>query len=130
MDFQSIFIIYIVCELFELFYIQKGESLNAYIVNLLGLYQQGIVRFLCMHPSFYAVIFTAIYLDRFSPLAVGLIILKAFDLILKLVLLDKIVKAKSLGLFEQILERDMPLNFALKAALTLLYAVIFYVSFL
>ncbi|MDR0666203.1 MAG: hypothetical protein LBF71_02210 [Campylobacteraceae bacterium] len=129
MNFQAIFIVYIICELFELFYVQKGETLNAYMTNLLEMYERGIVRFLCMHPSFYAAIFAAIYFDNFSFLIVGLIILKALDIILKLILLDKIIKTKPLGIFAQMLERDMPLNFPLKAALTLFYAVVFYINF-
>ncbi|MDR2635516.1 MAG: hypothetical protein LBC08_01670, partial [Campylobacteraceae bacterium] len=129
MDFQSIFVIYIICELFELFYTQKGDTLSVYITNLLGLYERGIVRFLCMHPSFYAAIFAAIYLNNFSFLIAGLIIIKAFDIILKLMLLDRIVKVKPLGIFAQMIERDIPLNFSLKMALTLFYAVIFYINF-
>ncbi|MDR0762012.1 MAG: hypothetical protein LBF13_03050 [Campylobacteraceae bacterium] len=93
------------------------------------IYKRGIVHFLCMHPSFYAAIFTAIYFDNFSFLIVGLIILKALDIILKLILLDKIIKAKPLGIFAQMLERDIPLNFPLKSALTLFYAVVFYINF-
>ncbi|MDR1008387.1 MAG: hypothetical protein LBL65_07525 [Campylobacteraceae bacterium] len=58
-----------------------------------------------------------------------LIILKASDIILKLILLDKIAKAEPLGIFAQMLERDIPLNFPLKAAVTLFYAVIFYINF-
>jgi hypothetical protein len=129
MTFQVIFIIYISCELFELFYVQKGETVSSYILNLSRLYERGIVYFLCMHPSFYAAIFAAIYFNNFSFLIMLLIILKASDIILKLILLDKIAKAEPLGIFAQMLERDIPLNFPLKAAVTLFYAVIFYINF-
>ncbi|MDR2790509.1 MAG: hypothetical protein LBB59_05995 [Campylobacteraceae bacterium] len=129
MDFQTIFIIYIICELFELFYVQKGETIDAYISNLLLLYERGIVLFLCMHPSLYAAIFAALYFNNFSLLITALIILKAFDIILKLMLLERIAKSKPLGIFAQMLGSDIPLNFPLKAALTLFYAVIFYINF-
>jgi hypothetical protein len=129
MDFQTIFIVYIICELFELFYVQKGETIDVYVLNLLRLYERGIVCFLCMHPSFYIAIFAVIYFNDFSFLIVGLIILKAFDIILKLMFLDKLVKAKPLGIFAPMLERDIPLNFPLKAALTLFYTMIFYINF-
>jgi hypothetical protein len=129
MDFQSIFIFYIMCELFELFYVQRGSSLGSYIANLLELYEKGTVRFLCMHPSFYIVIFTVIYFNRFSFAASILIILKAFDIILKLILLDKIVKVKPLGIFAQMVEQDIPLGSFLKAAAAGFYIVVFYISF-
>ncbi|MDR2081091.1 MAG: hypothetical protein LBP54_04310 [Campylobacteraceae bacterium] len=129
MNFQTIFIVYIICELFELFYVQRGDTINAYVLNLLRLYERGTVYFLCMHPSFYALIFTAVYFNNFSFLIAGLLILKVFDIILKLMMLDRLVKSKPLGIFALMLERDMPLNFSLKAALSLFYTVIFYINF-
>lgn len=103
--------------------------MGSYIANLLELYEKGTVRFLCMHPSFYIVIFTVIYFNRFSFAASILIILKAFDIILKLILLDKIVKVKPLGIFAQMVEQDIPLGSFLKAAAAGFYIVVFYISF-
>ncbi|MDR1614611.1 MAG: hypothetical protein LBS26_03475 [Campylobacteraceae bacterium] len=129
MEFQLIFIFYIACELFELFYVQKGSTLNAYIINLLELYEKGTVRFLCMHPSFYIVIFAAIYFDKFSFAAAVLITLKALDIILKLILLDKITMVKPLGIFAEMVERDMPLGYFFKSAIVGFYIIVFYISF-
>jgi hypothetical protein len=117
------------CEVFELFYVQKGETISYYIANLLLLYKRGILRFLCSHPSFYISIFAAIYLSAYNALAVTLIIFKALDIVMKLVLLQKIENNEPLGAFAYMIERDMDISFFMKMGVSLFYAALFYAAF-
>jgi hypothetical protein len=109
---------------------QRGSAFNAYIMNLLEIYKKGIVRFLCLHPSFYAVIFTAIYFNKFSFSAFVLITFKTLDIIFKLILLDRIIKTKPLGMFTQMFENDMPLSFLFKLIVMAIYAAVFCAAFM
>jgi hypothetical protein len=130
MNFQLILCIFIICEAFELFYVQKGNTVSYYIANLLLLYKRGIVQFLCLHPSFYVAIFAVMYFDGYNALAVTLIMLKALDIVTKLVLLQKIENGESLGMFfVDIIERDANIPLFAKISVSLFYMVFFYLAF-
>jgi hypothetical protein len=129
MSFQFFLYIFIACEAFELFYVQKGNTIGFYIANLLFLYKRGILYFLCLHPSFYAAIFMAIYVDAYGILAIVLIGLKALDIIMKLILLQRIENRKSLGVFVYMIEHDANIPFFMKASISLFYISLFYMAF-
>jgi hypothetical protein len=129
MGFEAILMIFIICEIFELFYVQKGSSVSEYIANMSLLYKRGVILFLCFHPSFYIAVFTAMVFNVYSVLSLSLIVFKAFDIALKLILLGKIENRQSLGVFERMLQNDMKLSFFMKAIASAFYIAVFYLSF-
>ncbi|MDR3178163.1 MAG: hypothetical protein LBT96_04185 [Campylobacteraceae bacterium] len=129
MNFQYLLSVFVMCEIFELFYVQKGNTVSFYIANLIFLYKRGVIWFLCSHPSFYAAIFAAIYTNNYGILAMILIVFKALDIAVKLALMQKIENEESLGMFAYMIEQDTNISFLLKAGVSLFYAALFYMAF-
>ncbi|MDR2342601.1 MAG: hypothetical protein LBD84_06150 [Campylobacteraceae bacterium] len=129
MSFQFLLWVFVICEMFELFYVQKGDSVYSYIVNLSFLYKRGVLWFLCLHPSFYMVIFAVIYFNTYGILAAILIIFKVLDIAMKLILLQKIENKEPLGVFAYMVESNMRITFFMKISVSLFYVIFFYIAF-
>jgi hypothetical protein len=129
MSFQFLLTVFVICELFELFYVQRGDNICSYIVNLLFLYKRGVLWFLCLHPSFYMVIFAVIYFNTYGILAIILIVFKVLDIAMKLILLQKIENKEPLGVFAYMIENNMSIAFFMKISASLFYIVFFYMAF-
>jgi len=103
--------------------------MSFYIAHLLLLYKQGIVKFLCFHPSFYIALLALVSLNVYGIVAIGLLSCKVLDIALKLILLQKIEERKPLGIFGEMIERDMSISFFMKGSVCAFYILFFYIAF-
>ncbi|MFV0481268.1 MAG: hypothetical protein ACK5LP_04720 [Campylobacteraceae bacterium] len=108
---------------------QKGSKLSEYLGSLLKIYSRGPLVFLFYNPSFYITIFAIISFNQFGIAAFLLFTCKLFDLILKIMLLDRITNNKPLGFFTAMLQEDTHIGNALKICVSCFYVVLFYIAF-
>lgn len=125
---QLCFFILILLELFELFW-QKGSTFRKYLVSLFYFYQKSVLLFICMHPSFYFMLFCIILFQSTSPLALFIVGVKMIDIAFKLTLLDRLINHKPLGFFAPLASEDYPLPFGLKLFPVVLYPALFFYAF-
>lgn len=128
MEFVYFLTLYIFSEVFE-FLTQKGDSFKELFSSLLNIYSRGILRFLLRNPSFYIVLFAILYFDNYSFLALLLFTCKFLDLVLKIVVCDKILYNKPLGNFAALFANDMKITSGMKIGIILIYVVLFCISF-
>lgn len=84
MDILTQFImIMIVLELIEA-NLQKATTLGAVIEKLYHYYQKSIFLLFMLHPTFYFVIFVALYLNIFNLYIIVILLVKIFDIFFKI----------------------------------------------
>jgi len=115
-------------ELFEVSW-QQGNTIHAYLYNLVRLYRKSVLLFILFHPSFYYVIFCAL-LWTYSPIFAGLLIgIKLLDLSIKLVLVERLSNGKHLGIYAPLTSTDQPFPWYMKLLPALFYAMLFFGAF-
>lgn len=128
MEFVYFLTLYIFSEVFELL-TQKGNSFKEIFSNLLKVYERGILRFLLRNPTFYVVLLAMIYFNNFSFIAILLMTFKLFDLIVKIVVCERVVNNKPLGVFMSLFEPEAYISDILKIGIILIYITLFCISF-
>jgi hypothetical protein len=128
MDFLYFLTIYIFSEIFE-FSTQKGNSFKEIFSSLLPVYERGILRFLLRNPSFYVVLFAILHFNNYSFIALLLLVCKLFDLLLKIIICDKIINNKPLGVFSVLFMEDRAISNGTKIVIMIIYVTLFYISF-
>lgn len=128
MDFVYFLTLYIFSEVFE-FLTQKGNSFKELFSYLLPTYKLGILRFLLRNPAFYVVFFSVLYFNNYSFTALLLLTCKFFDLLLKIIVCDKIMNNKPLGVFSVLFMEDINISNSMKIGIIIIYVTLFCLSF-
>lgn len=128
LDFLYFFIIYILCEFFEII-MHSGNSFSSYLANLLRLYQRGIVKFLLYNPTFFIALLSLLQFDKISFSIILLLTCKFLDISLKIALLDKISNNKPLGNLSVLFQEDMKIPTSFKILISCFYITLFYIAF-
>lgn len=125
MNLEYLLIGFITCEFFEFFW-QKGDTLKEYMQNLLNTYQNGVIFFICLHPSLFFILFCIFTLNITNPLLFIIGFLKFADVGFKISLLDKLYNNLPLGNFEVVFKQDYPLSVGMRLIPFMLYVSIFF----
>jgi hypothetical protein len=125
----SLFLIMLIfLELFELSW-QKGTTLQEYLKNLFHFYKRGVLFFLILHPTFYFALFSQIFFDNYTFFASLLSVIKFFDIIFKLSIMDKLYNGKDLGVLKEAIKENAPLPKILKFSGVFLYPILFFFAY-
>jgi len=100
--------ILVLAELFEA-WVQRSETLFGVLRKLYVYYEKSIFLFFLMQPSFYVVLFIALWTDILNVSMVFLLALKIFDMFYKIEFIKKVFIEHEVSLeLEEILEWKMP----------------------
>ena len=88
-------VIFIVCELYEVTW-QKAPSIMGMILKMNKYYSKSILLFLIMHPTFYFGI-AFVMLSDYNIYALLLLILKAADIMTKILLIEQVFTKRRLS---------------------------------
>ena len=100
--------ILVLAELFEV-WVQRSETLFGVLRKLYVYYEKSIFLFFLMQPSFYVVLFIALWIDILNVSMVFLLALKIFDMFYKIEFIKKVFIEHEASLeLEEILEWKMP----------------------
>lgn len=128
-EIELFLIMLIFLEIFELFW-QKGSHIQDYIKNLFYFYKKSLFLFIILHPSLYFVIFAQLYFQNYSFVASLLTIIKLFDVSIKITIMDKIYKKKSLGALVEVLRDNPKISPLLKASSLIIYPTLFVLGYM
>jgi len=87
--------------------LQKAPTLELMIDRLNGYYQKSIFLFFLVHPTFYFIIFVALYLNVMNFYMIAILIIKSFDIFFKI---EMIQQRYVRGEMDRELEMMMHLN--------------------
>ncbi len=124
MNMQHLLICLILCELFEFFW-QKGDTFRAYIQNLLDVYNKGLIYFICLHLSFFFMLFCIFGLHLSQGALLVMVSFKFVDIGFKISLLNKLQNRLDLGNFTPLFEQDFPLSNFVKLTPLVIYVALF-----
>lgn len=91
----TIVIVYIFLELFEVQW-QKAKSMLEMLVRMHRVYQQNILSFFLLHPTFYFAIWLVMITD-YQPPAIIMLAIKTLDLVIKVVFIQQIFERDELS---------------------------------
>lgn len=128
-EIELFLVMLIFLEIFELFW-QKGSHIQDYIKNLFYFYKKSLFLFIILHPSLYFVIFAQLYFQNYSFVASLLTIIKLFDVSIKITIMDKIYKKKSLGALVEVLRDNPKISPLLKASSLIIYPTLFVLGYM
>jgi len=83
----QLFIIFILCELFELFW-QKSPTLLAMIEKIYAYYKKSPYLLYLMHPSYIFSIYL-FYLSHYNLWILAILVIKSIDIMFKVLLINK-----------------------------------------
>lgn len=95
MEYLYLLIIFIAFELFEVNW-QKSDSLYGLLDNNFLVFKKNVFLYFILHPSFFYTIFLSFYLNNFGFFMSSILILKFFDISIKLSLLKGLSKNKEM----------------------------------
>ncbi len=124
MDIQNLLICLILCELFEFIW-QKGNSFSEYLETLLNAYNRGLIYFICLHPSFFFMLFCIFGLNLSQEVLLVMATFKFVDIGFKISLLHRVQNRLDLGSFSPLLEQDFPLSNLAKLTPAIIYVMLF-----
>jgi hypothetical protein len=90
-----LFILFLFSELFELFW-QKSPTLLSMVEKIYGYYRKSPYLLYLMHPSYILSIYL-FYLTQYSPWVLAIIVIKSIDIILKVLLIQKLFITQDLS---------------------------------
>lgn len=68
---------------------QRASTLEGMIERLYGYYQQSVFVFFLVHPTFYFVLFIALYLNLFNWYTLAILGLKSLDIFFKIEMIQQ-----------------------------------------
>lgn len=95
MEYLYLLIILIAFELFEVNW-QKSDSLYGLLDNNFLVFKKNVFLYFILHPSFFYTIFLSFYLNNFGFFMSSILILKFFDISIKLSLMKGLSKNKEM----------------------------------
>jgi hypothetical protein len=107
---------------------QKGSSFNEMIGHIKSIYERNMLLFFSLHPAFYFLIYIMLYTNNYSFLIVSVLFMKLMDITLKISIIDKIARGKSLGGYEILLKEDVKISPVMKYFGTFLYPIMVYLA--
>jgi len=125
---EFVFVLFVL-EAFEANW-QKGDNFGQLIFNMQPVYQKNILTFILMHPTFYFVIFIILKSGNYGFLLISILLMKTIDISLKISILDKLTKGKSLGGYEMLIKDDVKVKPLMKYLGVFLYPFMVYVVFM
>ena len=125
---EFVFVLFVL-EAFEANW-QKGDNFGQLIFNMQPVYQKNILTFILMHPTFYFVIFIILKSGNYGFLLISILLMKTIDISLKISILDKLTKGKSLGGYEMLIKDDVKVKPLMKYLGVYLYPFMVYVVFM
>lgn len=117
----------VLLELFEFFW-QKGNSLKDYMQSLLNAFQKSTILFICLHPSFFFVLFCIFALNIKSPFLLAIGGLKFFDIGFKIYILDRVSKGMPLGIYKDMFNENINISNMSKILSSAFYVFLFYLA--
>lgn len=95
MEYLYLFLIFIAVELFEVNW-QKSDSLYGLLDNNFEMFNKNVFLYLLLHPSFFYTIFLSFYLNNFGFFMNSILVLKFFDIAMKLSVMKNLSNNKEL----------------------------------